>query len=314
VIQDRAKIKAILTDKTWLKTNIVQILQRFGVTQFTCVNEEEIRCTCPIHGGDNPTSFILYLGTMKYCCYSKHCQDEYGNSINDLIRVCREKGTLDDATKPLSQPIVASTAKKYRLSSMNQSWFEPYRKYQETRGICSTKTFSFKSNVIYSMMDRILFLMYDFDNRKIEAITGRTCNGDETKWKHIYTKNVSHIVYYPHSLAYRNFDTCFLVEGPIDAIKVELAMGLPCIGLLSNAATYQRCQKIVQHFKNIFIVPDHDPKEKAGIKGALKTQAMLGEFGIEARILKLTDESTPEKVDPGQLDTQQLKDILFCQL
>jgi len=164
------------------------------------------------------------------------------------------------------------------------------------------------------MMDRILFLMYDFDNRKIEALTGRTCKDDSVKWKHIYTKNASHVVYYPHSLVYRNFDTCFLVEGPIDAIKVELAMGMPCVGLLSNAATYQRCQKIVQHFKHIFIIPDHDPKEKAGIKGALKTQSMLEEFGIKAPILKLTDESTPEKVDPGQLEIQQLKDVLSCQM
>ena len=51
---------------------------------------DEIRCKCPVHGGDNPTSFCYNLKIMRWGCFSRHCHD-HNSDIIGLTKLLLEK-------------------------------------------------------------------------------------------------------------------------------------------------------------------------------------------------------------------------------
>ena len=69
----------------------VSLLELFGASIYT-TNQFEIRCTCPLHNGDNPTAFHVYTATptepvsFKWRCYTK-CDDGHGDIIDFIMRV-----------------------------------------------------------------------------------------------------------------------------------------------------------------------------------------------------------------------------------
>jgi DNA primase len=47
---------------------------------------KELRCSCLIHGGDNPTSFRFNKETLTWVCFSRRCHELNGGDILGLIR------------------------------------------------------------------------------------------------------------------------------------------------------------------------------------------------------------------------------------
>ena len=54
----------------------------------------EWRCKCPLHGGDNPSSFVVYPSTNTFYCfgggYDETRFDVYCNSVNEAMRNGRQ--------------------------------------------------------------------------------------------------------------------------------------------------------------------------------------------------------------------------------
>ena len=42
---------------------------------------KELRCTCIVHGGDNPTSFRFNKERKTWVCFSHKCHEVFGNDI-----------------------------------------------------------------------------------------------------------------------------------------------------------------------------------------------------------------------------------------
>ena len=59
----------------------------FNITKETA---KEIRATCRLHGGDNPTSFRFNKETRTWVCFSHKCHTVLGSDIIALIRMSEE--------------------------------------------------------------------------------------------------------------------------------------------------------------------------------------------------------------------------------
>ena len=64
----------------------------FNITKET---SKEIRATCKLHGGDNPTSFRFNKETRTWVCFSHKCHDILGHDIIALIRMSENLSFLD---------------------------------------------------------------------------------------------------------------------------------------------------------------------------------------------------------------------------
>jgi len=62
----------------------------------------ELRGTCIVHGGDNPTSFRFNKERKTWVCFSHKCHDVYGNDVVGLIRAVN-KVEFMQAVEYLSQ-------------------------------------------------------------------------------------------------------------------------------------------------------------------------------------------------------------------
>lgn len=60
------------------------LLSALGFSVFKATSNE-LRCPCRIHGGDNPTAFVLRTDLKRWQCYTHHCELSSGNKDNDLV-------------------------------------------------------------------------------------------------------------------------------------------------------------------------------------------------------------------------------------
>ena len=83
---DQTKI-SFMSEKIF--ENIQIFLDMFDIKYKNVQNY--ISAPCPIHGGDNPTAFCMYLdgNTLKgnWCCYTHHCEEILGQHHLVLLEV-----------------------------------------------------------------------------------------------------------------------------------------------------------------------------------------------------------------------------------
>lgn len=70
-----------------------QILEKLG---FEFIENFGSQCSCPIHGGDNPTAFSYDFSKKIWSCFTHQCHKTYGNDMIGLIRSMNEC-TFDQA-------------------------------------------------------------------------------------------------------------------------------------------------------------------------------------------------------------------------
>jgi DNA primase len=59
---------------------------------------KEIRCSCPVHGGDNRTAFRFNKETRTWVCFTHKCHEVHGNDIIGLIQALTDRdfvGSVD---------------------------------------------------------------------------------------------------------------------------------------------------------------------------------------------------------------------------
>lgn len=64
------------------------IVKQLGINEYRATNNK-ITMSCPIHGGDNPSACVIYFGgnnfSVNWKCYTHHCEEKFGKSLNGLI-------------------------------------------------------------------------------------------------------------------------------------------------------------------------------------------------------------------------------------
>lgn len=91
--------------------NTVDPAYLLGDLGFTLEHQthKEVRCACPIHGGDNKTAFRFNKETRTWVCFTHKCHEVHGNDIIGLIKAITGRDFADavDYLKELTGDVSA---------------------------------------------------------------------------------------------------------------------------------------------------------------------------------------------------------------
>jgi DNA primase len=309
------KISNPESNVNFIAKNSIKLLKMLGVKNFMIISDEEIRCSCPIHKGDNPTSFVIYPKSNRFICYSKKCNEDIGCTLEDLlayfkITLQEFKNKIKDISNDIEIGQHIGQQKKIKKKTYNLSldYLEPYKEYQENRGIISDNIFSYRLiKPTIPLENRAIFIVYDIHGKKVLGFTGRWIDDElngNPKWKHIWKSDVNSILYFPHTVPYKAGDLFFICEGPIDAIKLELASGIPTVACLGSNLNVKKAETIIKLSEKFIIFADND-NNGAGIKGANSSSNLLKRYGRKCEIVVV-----PDVHDVGEMSIPDLKSYI----
>ncbi|MCK5610078.1 toprim domain-containing protein [Candidatus Pacearchaeota archaeon] len=253
----------------------------------------DIRGCAPCHDGDNPTAWIYYFDKGKWFCWTDQCHQEYGSDLLGLIRSIKQctfqeaikwggeflRGKKNPSEKELADKKTARTANKrdfweehgsqkvYHSSILRR--LDPAMGYAKHRGL--SVSLLRRMGVGYArkgrLGGRVVLPIRDVDGH-IVGFTGRKIydNMDGPKWFHkvktdINLFNLDRAVKAMNQIG---SSTIFIVEGPWDMIKMEMA-GFPntvaCFGIYLSDGQVEILKKI--GVKHVVLALDNDgPAQK----------------------------------------------------
>lgn len=312
-----------LTDKMDVRA-ILEELNAQGIKSMG----SELRSCCPVHSGDNPTSFVINKHTGLFYCHSAHCSGD----IFDLIMQVEEIGfrdavkwlahlqgitDIDWDREEIDENYFRDEAKKFIELMMKRAnkkelpeWtpkgmtFEPVTEY---RGY-STETIAhwgLQRCLSGDLVDRIYIPMEDVDNRQVGA-TGRATL-EEQAHKFYHRPRSLNTGYFLTGLG-RNLEyvreannTVKIVEGVFDAAR-WFDSGFPnvCapIGLFFTDEHMEQLYKA--GVTTIELGFDNDKAGRNGTRKAIKKATNKMEIFILVY---------PEGKDADDLNREQLTEV-----
>lgn len=88
----------------------------FKVTHETA---KECRCSCLVHGGDNPTAFRVNKDLKTWVCFTHRCHDSFGNDFVGLVRAVKGCAFME-ALRYLEELTGSSTVNRESLLRFKQ--------------------------------------------------------------------------------------------------------------------------------------------------------------------------------------------------
>ncbi len=152
-----------------------------------------------------------------------------------------------------------------------------------------------EGNLHLIFRERIIFPIFNtrgeiiaFGGRQLGEYGPKYLNSPETK---IYSKKDN---LYALQIARKNIQnkTIFLVEGYMDVISMHQNGYKNTVASLGTALTMEQAQIISKLANNVFILYDSD---NAGVQATLKALDILGEAGVDARVITLQDAKDPDE-------------------
>lgn len=231
------------------------------------------RCTCPIHHGDNPTSFTIFPDNNHYYCFS--C-GSHGNIINFVME--RDSVTFDTAIKTLCDDFgVEIDDAKYQeqqsITQRNAQWVRAMQKklptiidYLHKRGLTdeTIKTFGLGysdkmqalSIPMYDTWGRCVAFLYRYFNKMPKYKNSKNIDGLFIKGEFLYAL--------PQAQKYlKETKTLMLCEGAFDAISA-IQQGNCCVaycGISIGKSHVEKIKEIIAPMKaKVVLCPDNDGK------------------------------------------------------
>lgn len=233
-----------VADKLREELDVLKVLHALGAQHIK--GSGELRCCCPVHGGDNPTAFVINETTGNWFCHTG-CLD--GGDIYDLIMQVEEitfKKSLawladllgidvDWTVEHVEEGHFRKEARKFieQMRKRHQQHDLPafkiknmkFAKVKEYRGY-SPETLDFWK-IRYctegELKDRIVMALEDVDKRLV-GITGRATKAEQVE-KFMHRPRNLHTGYFLTGLG-RNLEyireahnTVKIVEGLFDSAK-----------------------------------------------------------------------------------------------
>jgi 5S rRNA maturation endonuclease (ribonuclease M5) len=286
-----------------------EILAYYGVLpeDYSLCSDEYLRMACPVHGGDNATSFVWRLQYHSWACFSHGCHDTMdGNSAFHFILAMEDgdwqkaKGVaeviLSDCKNIISQKRQLRKKKFKRVRHEDQKEITElsgsrftYSAYPDRRGISKALQRKYKIGIYGDLFpDKIGFPVFN-RNGKIVGITLRKLHENDIgpKWVHKPEGYKSSVNLYNLHFANTYDGRIIVTEGPIDVLKL-----ITC-GFTNCVATFGCCMSAEQAnllssigTRKAIIAYDND---KPGDTGAQKTASTLQDYGIDSIRLRIKD-------------------------
>ena len=294
-LKKQVSIKAILNEKG-LSHNFVQRGDRFIGP-------------CPIHGGDNPTGFVISLSKNHWYCFTRCGR---GGDVVELVRLL-DNTDYRQVARYLTSFSNSSTIPKVDSAIIpSPNVFRPYRysvsldsatDFFHKKSISSSTAKRFETGAYYGkgfLNQCIGVRLHDLSGRPI-GYAGRRLDADQIKkfgkWK--FPKNLpkNQLLYNYHRIVSLPQSILFVVECPWGVMRLS-QLDVPAIALLGVHASISQFN-ILKKYRRIVIMLDGDA---AGRKATPKLLGKLkGSSEVEYVIL-------PTGIDPDDLpDTSLLK-------
>ena len=299
---------------------ICDILEYYGAKKIYRMGST-VRCACPIHGGNNPTSFVWKDNGLWYChtrCGTggdifnfialKENLDveknfkEVANKIAEIIHIdvtgaiydissARNYKELNDWKNFVKAKNVKSETEEFNLHSLGE--LKPVSRY---RGI-SQETLELYEVSYCKDQDRIVFPIRDVNNKCIGVTMRRRNNDEKIKWLHKPSGiKVGEQLYGLHLV---DNGVPFLVEGAIDVLNIR-DFGLSGLGCFGAKLTDEQVKILVKNFTSVNIMYDGD---KAGMDATyMAVQKLKYKMDINVYVL-------PWGVDPGSIDSNTWENV-----
>lgn len=298
-----------------------------------CLNGDQVRGIAPCHDdADNPTAFCYYHSSGRWFCFSNSCEKQFGSDMIGLIRAvkkCSYKDAINIAKSILNDK-VETTEIPLKMIAKKMIIKNPFRMHVEQevfndnvlKRLSSAVVFAKQRNLDYGILSSMgagiatngqMFgrLVFPIKNIKgqIVGFTARKIKEDQNgpKWIHLpntFRKNVN---LFNISRAHKDiakYHSVFIVEGPFDVIKLEMAGFYNVVALLGTSLSEEQIglfNKI--GITNVFIGLDNDePGKQAAQKIAIKLEKNL----IDQYIIEYAN----DKNDWGEMGTEQIQSII----
>lgn len=272
------------------------------------------RACCPIHGGDNPTSFVWNAHNGLWFCHSGDCG---GGDVFDFVASIKNININTDFKR-----VVVETSNELNLDISNlelgerasrnvketRMWIEymlgkkvtentPFDLFtlgtrqdiNEYRNF-SKDTISHFNSFYSSTYNRIVIPLYD-RNREIIGVSMRRIEGDNSpKWIHLPKHlNTRLIIYNQETI---NDKKIRLVEGPFDVWNLW-QIGIKNVGAtLGSHLTKEQEDIILRNYTDVELIFDND---EAGIKA---TKKIINQLKLK---VNLTIRTLGKLNDPGEI-------------
>lgn len=164
-----------------------------------------------------------------------------------------------------------------------------------------------KDKTVYdTFRNRIMFPIHNHHGR-IVSFGGRALAPDDFNAKYMNGSdsplfNKSKVLYGMHFAhkAIRKLGWAALVEGYTDVISFHQAGYNNTVAACGTALTPEQCTLLKKYGDKVIMFPDHDPKNDAGEKSALRNIDLLLQHGLEVTVVPMPKIGTG-KVDPDDL-------------
>lgn len=300
--------------------SIQEILNHYGVNK-THMFGSTIRCACPIHNGNNPTSFVWKDNGLWFC--HTHCGrggdvfnfvsemenisietnfKEIANKVASILNINVENATYDYKAREQSKELdmwkksIKNKQIQHEVEEYNLAQLGALTKITRYRELSQETLELFE--VGYSKdHDRIVFPIRNEIGKCVGATMRRRDNNNPIKWLH-YPSGVK-VGDYLYGMHLNNGDVPWLVEGAIDVLRLR-DIGLFGLGCFGAKLTDEQAKILIRNFTAINLMYDGD---KAGLDATYSALKKLkGKMDISIYVL-------PFGVDPGAISDDTWEQI-----
>lgn len=270
---------------------LIEFLESRGARGI-CVSGDEIRCSCPVHHGNNTTAFALDTKRLLWNCFTGSCG---GGDIFDLIRktsdgklswketvaktaqifevdiegmaICDRPTIAADITKWLNYRKAKnrSANSEYDLNKLGR--FDTIGNY---RGLTQDTIKHF--GLMYSIdMNRVMVPVKDEHGIIVGASLRRVNEEEKIKWLH-RPKGIDTglILYNLDNVINIQTSEVYITEGPFDVIKAHQ------LGLKNVVATYgahmttKQEELVMKYFIRVVLAYDNDTAGQIATRKAIQ--------------------------------------------
>ncbi len=277
-----------------------------------------IRCTCPIHGGDGALAFSGFYnayGELRFSCWSHHCCS--GVPLEAVVRMALQtspQGSIewlkiqldrtDLALETNERELLISIPKK-EICLCDEAALDrliklyPYHDYWKARGYAEDLVKEYK--LTYRSIDnKAVIPVYSSDNMYVGMIL-RALDASEPKYKWDSPNPKASFLYgvkgaLTRSMTVLNRRVVFLVEGTLDVLRMAHA-GLPAVAAQTNRLSEDQAEALVSNWDAVMVVPDNDTAGEFLVHDCLKRLSPFMDVGItRLEGIKDPDELKPDGI------------------
>jgi DNA primase len=309
--------------------SISQVLAAKGLTNQFKKRGDRLFGPCPIHGGDNPSAFVVSISKNQWYCFS---QCRTGGDVIELVRRLDHLSYRQTAARlasltslsplsPMGQSTASSAAKPHADRQSRQEHpsrrvqpFRPYTRrlfldpdspFLQQKGISTRTARAFEAGVYHGpgfLQDCIGVRLHDSSGKPLGYL-GRRLDRQQAmtygKWKLPSRLPKRQILYGFHRVANFLHRALCIVECPWGVMRLH-QLGVPAVALL-GAYLSEPQRQLLTTVKRVVIILDGDSTGRTA-------STQVKESLIDTTDVKIVN--LPDNLDPDELSDQEFKSIL----